>query len=48
MKHNYETEANMRANHPWIANHLATIATLENGIYTAQTNGVIYQWRDKP
>jgi len=44
----YENEAEMRKNHPYLANHLAIIATLDSGIYTAQTGGKIYQWREKP
>lgn len=41
----YETEAHMRQAHPYIANHLATIAIISDGIATAQTDGRIYQWR---
>lgn len=42
--YHYETESHMRANHPWIANHLATIANEQDGIMTAQLNGVTYSW----
>jgi hypothetical protein len=35
----------MRQAHPYLANHLATIATVLDGIATAQTNSTIYQWR---
>jgi hypothetical protein len=42
--YHYETESHMRANHPWIANHLATIANEQDGIMTAQLDGVTYSW----
>jgi len=46
----YDNEAQMRANWPMLANHLATIAIyregiFDYGIYTAQTGGKTYQWR---
>jgi len=42
--HHYKTESHMRAQHPMIANHLATIAQNINGIMTAQLDGKIYSW----
>jgi len=44
--HHYETESHMRADNPYIANHLATIAQNINGIMTAQLDGKIYSWND--
>ena len=43
----YENESEMRQAHPYLANHLATIATLADGVYTAQTAGKTYTWRAK-
>lgn len=42
--HHYETESHMRANHPHIANHLCTIASLINGRMVARMDGVSYSW----
>jgi hypothetical protein len=42
----YETEAHMRQANPYLANHLATIAILADGIYTATTGGKSYQWKE--
>jgi len=41
----YDNEAQMRANWPMMANHLATIAQLKDGIYTAIIGGKTYTWR---
>jgi hypothetical protein len=41
----YENESQMRQAHPYLANHLATIATLLDGVYSATTGGKTYTWR---
>jgi hypothetical protein len=43
--YSYPNESAMRQAHPYLANHLATIAIISDGIATAQTNSTIYQWR---
>lgn len=43
--YSYPHEAAMRQAHPYLANHLATIAIISDGIAMAQTDGRIYQWR---
>ena len=42
----YQSESEMRQAHPYLANHLTTIATYQDGLYTAQTADKIYQWRE--
>jgi len=41
----YPNESAMRQAHPYLANHLATIAIISDGIATAQTDNRIYMWR---
>lgn len=43
-EHHYETESHMRAAHPYIANHLATIANEQDGRMVAILEGKTYSW----
>jgi len=43
-EHHYETESHMRARHPYIANHLATIANEQDGRMVAILDGKTYSW----
>ena len=42
----YLNESQLRANWPMLANHLVNIASYQDGVFTAQTAGKIYQWRE--
>jgi hypothetical protein len=43
-EYHYETESHMRARHPYIANHLANIAELIDGLMVARLEGKTYTW----